>query len=109
MSEARHTLSPIKKVKAALVKTPKSPTSPTSKKTVEIEDIYFDDPQSRVCLSINPGDHWQHEEERKKCTTENWKAEIERRIVAKAKMVDHAYDAKHPFRAQAYGHGDGQK
>ncbi|KIW73139.1 hypothetical protein PV04_01280 [Phialophora macrospora] len=115
----RHSLSPIQKVKAALVKSPKSPPSsppetPTEDPTIaafdtRIEEIYFDDPKSRECLSVNPGDHPQHEEERKRCTTENWRAEIERRIVAHSKMVDHAYADAHPFRAQAYGHGDGQK
>ncbi|EXJ64417.1 hypothetical protein A1O7_00753 [Cladophialophora yegresii CBS 114405] len=125
-----HSLSPIKKVKAALegVKSPKSPpSSPSSggglpedhqRITVfdfncdtrtRIEEIYFDDPKSRECLSVNPGDHPQHEQERKRCTAENWRAEIERRIVAQSKMVDHAYGDAHPFRAQAYGHGDGQK
>jgi len=120
MSEAKERLSPIKKVKAAFIKSPKSPTSaaceitPTEEKAVtelslRMEEIYFDDPRSRECLSVNPGDHLMHEQERKKCTAENWKAEIERRIVAGSKMVDHAYDDKNPFRRQAYGHGDGQK
>jgi hypothetical protein len=117
----RHSLSPIKKVKAALAKSPKSPPSSPSEDPTEdqriavaafdtrIEEIYFDDPKSRECLSINPGDHPQHKEERKRCTTENWRAEIERRIVTQSKMVDHAYADAHPFREQAYGHGDGQK
>ncbi|OCT53880.1 hypothetical protein CLCR_11007 [Cladophialophora carrionii] len=116
-----HSLSPITKVKAALVKSSKSPpSSPSGELRVpneqritdfdtRIEEIYFDDPKSRECLSVNPGDHPQHEEERRRCTTENWRAEIERRIVADSKMVDHAYGDAHPFRGQAYGHGDGQK
>ena len=120
MTEAKHTFSPIKKVKAALTKTPKSPTSPAAERdnsehqrVIEIEsrmeEIYFHDPQSRECLSDNPGDHFHHEAERRKCTTDNWKAEIERRTVAKSAMVDYAYGEKHPYREQAYGHGDGQK
>ena len=120
MTEPKGRLSPIKKVKAAFVRSPTSPTLPTSEtikfdeKAVtepnsRMEDIYFDDPRSRESLSINPGDHPKHESERKLCTSENWKAEIERRILAESRMVDHAYDNKHPFRSQAYGHGDGQK
>ncbi len=120
MSEAKHTLSPIKKVKAALAKTSKSPSSLPGQtnniqqqRAIEVEsqmeETYFHDPQSRECLSDNPGDHSHHEAERKQCTTENWQAEIERRIVAKSAMVDYAYEEKHPYREQAYGHGDGQK
>ncbi|KIW35140.1 uncharacterized protein PV07_01855 [Cladophialophora immunda] len=119
MSDPKERLSPIKKVKAALVRSPRSPTSdkigfadegiPADVCDSQMEDIYFDDPKSRESLSSNPGDTAKHLAERKRCTTDNWKAEIERRIVAESKMVDHAYGAKNPFRNQAYGHGDGQK
>ncbi|KAJ9609110.1 hypothetical protein H2200_006881 [Cladophialophora chaetospira] len=135
MTETKPTLSPIKKVKAVLALTPKSPRSPKSPirvmtETIEtnemadtakspkhavtevgtrMEETYFDSPQSRQSLSVNPGDQLYHQAERKRCTTENWRAEIERRILAKSMMVDHAYGEEHPLREQAYGHGDGQK
>ncbi|OAG35546.1 hypothetical protein AYO21_10285 [Fonsecaea monophora] len=124
MSHSKERISPIKKVKAALVRSPKSPSPMSGRIDLgdskcasaaageldsRIEDIYFDDPKSRESLSTNPGDTAKHLAERKRCTTDNWKAEIERRIIADCKMVDHAYGDKNPFRNQAYGHGDGQK
>ncbi|OAP57531.1 hypothetical protein AYL99_08269 [Fonsecaea erecta] len=120
MLDPKDRLSPIKKVKAALVRSAiKSPTSASDKinhageRVSELnscmEDIYFGDPKSRESLSSNPGDTAKHQAERKQCTTDNWKAEIERRIIAESKMVDHAYADQNPFRNQAYGHGDGQK
>ncbi|KIY01463.1 uncharacterized protein Z520_03015 [Fonsecaea multimorphosa CBS 102226] len=120
MPEPKDRLSPIKKVKAALVRSPiKSPTTTDRLNFAAsgaeklnsrmMEDIYFTDPKSRESLSTNPGDTAKHLAERKRCTTDNWKAEIERRIVAESKMVDHAYGDQNPFRNQAYGHGDGQK
>ncbi|KIW88674.1 uncharacterized protein Z519_10720 [Cladophialophora bantiana CBS 173.52] len=118
MSKPKERLSPIRKVKAAFAKSPKSPTTDrigfADKCTITelnswMEDVYFNDPKSRESLSTNPGDNAKHLSERQRCTTDNWKAEIERRIIAKSKMVDHAYGDQNPFRNQAYGHGDGQK
>ncbi|EXJ70234.1 uncharacterized protein A1O5_06302 [Cladophialophora psammophila CBS 110553] len=102
MSEPKERISPIRKVKAAFAKSPKSPTSDrinfsdrisfADKCTVtelnsRMEDIYFNDPKSRESLSTNPGDNAKHLAERQRCTTDNWKAEIERRIIAKSKMA----------------------
>jgi hypothetical protein len=81
----------------------------TTTATTPIEEIYFDSPDSREALSDNPGDHPRHEAERKHCTAENWRAEIERRLVAGSQMVDHAYEERDVLRDRAYGHGDGLK
>lgn len=117
MSEPKEKTSPIKKIKIAFSRSPKQSTTKVpnltedflNAKDTSMEDAYFSNPESRDNLSSNPGEHSMHLEERKKCTLENWKAEIERRIVGESALIDYAYDASDPLRTQAYGQGDGKK